>query len=70
MTMEDVSPDSKWEHGVDGMHGDVDEAVQQGILKPALDLKVTKEMEDEYYKGLLFESQIPEVITKGYAVDA
>ena len=48
MTLEDVGPDSKWEHGKDWMHGDVEEAVQQGILKPALNLKVTKEVEDEY----------------------
>ena len=48
VTLEDVGPDSKWEHGNDWMHGDVEEAVQQGILKPALNLKVTKEVEDEY----------------------
>ena len=42
------------------MHRDVNEAVQHGILQPALDLKVTKEMEDEYFNGLLFESQIPD----------
>ena len=27
-------------------------------------------MKDEYYKGMLFENQIPEVITKGCTVDA
>ena len=48
VTMDDVGPDSKWEYGKDWMHGDVEEAVQQGILKPALNLKVTKEVEDEY----------------------
>ena len=69
VTLDDVGPNSKREHGEDWMLGDVDEAVQQGILKPAVDLKVSKEMEDEYYKGLLFESQIPEVITRGHAVN-
>ena len=33
-------------------------------------MKVTKKLEDEYYKGLLYESQIPEVITRGHAVNA
>ena len=50
------------------MLGDVDEAVQQGISKPALDPKVMEEMDDEYYKGMLFENQIPAVEAGGMAL--
>ena len=63
VTLEDVGPNSKWENGEDWMRGDIVEAVEQGTLKPATEIKVTKEMEDEYFKGLLYESQIPEIIT-------
>ena len=69
VTLEDVGPNSKWENGEDWMRGDIVEAVEQGTLKPATEIKVTKEMEDEYFKGLLYESQIPEIITKGHAVN-
>ena len=48
VTLDDVGPNSKWEHGEDWMHGDIDEAVLQGILKHAVDIKVTKELEDQY----------------------
>ena len=69
VSIDDVGPNSRWENGQDWMHGEIEEAVQQGILKPAADIKVTKEIEDEYYKGLLYESPIPEIITKGHAVN-
>ena len=48
MSIEDVGPNSKWEHGEDWMHGDISDAVEQGILKPAVELRVNKELEDEY----------------------
>jgi len=60
---------SRRENGQDCMLGEIEEAVQQGILKPAADIKVIKEIEDENCKGLFYESPIPEIITKGHAVN-
>ena len=51
------------------MHQDLDQAANNGILKLAMDLRLTRELEDEYSKGLLFESQVPEIITRGHAVN-
>ena len=69
VTMQDVGPDSKWEKGLSWMQGDMEKAVSEGHLKPAKELRLSRELEDEYSRGLLFESQIPEIITRGHAVN-
>ena len=69
VTVYDVGPNSKWEHGEDWMHGDIEDAVDQGILRPAVDLLLTRDLEEEYSKRLLYESQVPEIITRGHAVN-
>lgn len=69
VTIQDVGPDSMWENGTDWMHGDISDAVQDGILIPAQELRLNKENEEEFSRGLIFDSQIPEVITRGHVVN-
>ena len=45
------------------MKGDIDDAVEQGILKPANELRLTDEEEDSYKKGFVFE-KTPEILTR------
>ena len=63
----DVGPNSAWEKGLPWMKGEIDDAVEEGILTPVSKLRVTDEDEDSYKKGFVFEKS-PEILTKGHAV--
>ena len=64
--IEDVGPNSRYENGDPWMRLELDQAVQQGYLKPAQDLKTNMvENEDEFRKGFVFEKE-PEVLTRGH----
>ena len=64
--IDDIGPDSRYENGDPWMRLDLDQAIQQGFIKPALELKPTVvENEDEYKKGFIFEKE-PEVLTRGH----
>ena len=64
---EDVGPDSIWENGLHWMREDISKAVENGILTPVSNLKVSKEDEDEFNKGIIIE-KTPEILTRGHAV--
>ena len=67
--IEDVGPNSRYENGDPWMRLELDQAVQQGFLKPALDLKPSQvESKDEFKKGFIFEKE-PEVLTRGHLAD-
>ena len=69
VSIEDVGPNSRYENGDPWMRLELDQAVQQGFLKPALDLKPSQvESEDEFKKGFIFEKE-PEVLTRGHLAD-
>ena len=60
--MSDVGPDSEWECGKEWMHGDVVDAVAQGVLKPISELRLGGEKDSEEYKqGLVFDSDVPDI---------
>ena len=63
----DVGPNSAWEKGLPWMNGEIDDALDQGILTPASKLRLTDEEENLYKKGFVFEKS-PEILTKGHAV--
>ena len=65
--MTDVGPNSVWEKGLPWMRGEIDDAVEQGILTPASALRLTDKEEDSYKKGFVFEKS-PEILTRGHAV--
>ena len=44
----DVGPNSRWETGEPWMNLDIPEAVSSGILKPALELRVSEEIEKDF----------------------
>ena len=66
VTIDDVGPDSRYENGDPWMKMELHEAVENGFLKPAAELKpVSVEKEEEFKKGFLFEKE-PEVLTRGH----
>ena len=66
VTIEDIGPESRYENGDPWMCLDLDEAIQQGYLKPALNLKSPIIEEDEEFKrGFLIEKE-PEILTRGH----
>ena len=57
---------SRYENGDPWMRLEVDQAIQEGYLRPAQDLKpAVVENEDEFKKGFIFEKE-PEVLTRGH----
>ena len=69
VSIEDVGPGSPWETGLSWMHEDLEKAISDGILKPSSDLRLSRDLEDEYSRGLIFDNQIPDIITRGHAVN-
>ena len=67
VSLQEVGPGSVWQEGHPWMRLDVDEAVEQGYIKPASKLRMTAEEEHDYDRGLVYE-KIPEVLTKGHVV--
>jgi hypothetical protein len=63
----DVGPGSVWEEGHDWMKLELQEAIDQGFIKPAKDLRMNKEEEEDYNRGLVFE-KVPEILTRGHVV--
>ena len=67
--LQDIGPDSRYECGDPWMKLELCEAVELGILKPALELKQsTVEEDDEYKKGFIFDKE-PEILTRGHLAD-
>ena len=69
VSISDVGPDSMWENGCTWMRGTISQALEDGILVSAQDLRLNKDDQKEYSKGLVFDSQIPEVLTRGHVVN-
>ena len=65
VTIQDVGPQSKWETGLDWMKGSIEDAVEKGILKPAKDLIMNRDEEDDFKKGFVFEKG-HEILTRGH----
>ena len=63
-----VNTDSRWEQGDDWMKLPLEDAINQGIIKPATNLRIKDDQETEYRKGIVFE-KVPEILTKGHVVN-
>ena len=50
----DVGPDSTWENGESWMQLDLADAVSQGFITPVSELRITKEIEEDYNGGIVF----------------
>ena len=52
----------RWSRGKKWMHGEVTDAVQEGILKPINDLRLSEEKDtDDYRDGLVFGGDTPSI---------
>ena len=61
----DVGPDSRWETGDSWMKLDISDAVAAGILKPALELRVSQDIENDFNEGLVFGDK-DDIISRGH----
>ena len=61
----DIGPGYRWENGDAWMRMNIEDAVNSGVLKPATSLRVSKELEDEFKKGLVFGDR-DEVLSGGF----
>ena len=61
----DIGPNSKWEKGLPWMKGEIDDAVEKGILSSINNLRLNNDDEESFNKGLVFE-KTPEILTKGH----
>ena len=50
----DVGPNSTWEKGLPWMNGEIDDAVEKGILTSVSKLRLNEEDEDSFKKGFVF----------------
>ena len=67
VTEKDVGPDSIWEKGYKWMNGEINDAIESGILTPASMLRVKEEEEEEFNQGVIFE-KTAEILTRGHQV--
>ena len=68
VTLGDVGPASRWENGDPWMRREIEQAVNDNILKPVSDLRINDEEESEFRKGLIFE-KVPEILTRGHVIN-
>ena len=68
--LSDLGPDSKWECGERWMNLDITDAVNQGFIKPASDIRMSKELEDDYKDGLVFGDRDDEVLKQQQGLSA
>ena len=66
LTLQSVGPESRWELGSDWMRRDLAEALAADIIKPALELRVNPEDENDFNDGCIFEK--PEILTRGHVL--
>ena len=66
--IKDVMPGSRWHDGETWMRSTIAQAIAQGQLKPALDLRINEEEKEEFRDGVVFD-KIPEVLTRGHALN-
>ena len=60
----DVGPNSRWECGESWMQLPIAEAASQGFIKPVSEIRVNKELENDYKEGLMFGDR-DEAIMRG-----
>ena len=67
VSVDDVGPLSSWERGLSWMRGEIDDAINNGILTPAKNLKLSSDEESDYKKGFIYERD-QEILTRGHMV--
>ena len=67
LKIQDVGPGSVWQEGYPWMRMDVEEAVEYRLIKPAYNLRMNPEEEDDFDRGLVY-NKVPEILTCGHQV--
>ena len=65
----DVFPESVWSNGHSWMKLNIEDAIKQSFIRPAADIKVNDESEDEYAAGLLYGSKQPDIVASGHVAN-
>ena len=68
VSVNDVLTGSKWHSGTGWMADSFDRAIANGILKPALQLRLNEEEQLDYEEGLIID-KVPELLIKGHVIN-
>ena len=69
VSLKDIGPDSRFENGDSWMRLDINEAIQQGYVRPALDMKNLSEDKETAFKKEFILDKEPEILTRGHIAD-
>ena len=67
VTLSDVGPNSRWNTGDEWMTWDLEKAVAEGIIKPASELRLSKDEEEDYKEGFLLDKE-PDILTRSHVL--
>ena len=65
VNIEDILEGGRWHSGAPWMKMNLEEAIQNEAIKPALDLRINEEEKDDFKEGIIFEA-VPEILTRGH----
>ena len=68
VNIEDVMPGSRWHNGEAWMKWKAGQAIAQGCIKPATELRINDEDKDDFKEGVVFE-RFPELLTRGHTLN-
>ena len=68
VAIEDILVGSKWHSGAGWMSGSLERAIGDGVIKPAAELRLKEEEENDYMEGVLFD-KVPELLTRGHVIN-
>ena len=68
VSVKDVLVGSRWHNGEDWMSWPVQKAIDEGCIKPALDLRLNDIEKEEFKDGVIFE-RVPELLTRGHVIN-
>ena len=68
VSVKDVLVGSRWHNGEDWMSWPVQKAIDEGCIKPALDLRLNDIEKEEFKDGVIFEC-VPELLTRGHVIN-
>ena len=68
VSIEDILVGSMWHSGAKWMTDTFERAIDDGVIKPAAQLRLNEEEKDDYQKGIIFD-KVPELLTRGHVIN-
>ena len=68
VSVEDILVGSMWHSGAKWMSEPLERAIGDGVIKPAVELRLNEEDENDYLEGMMFD-KVPELLTRGHVIN-